>query len=156
MQSERKQNRPKMTTERETIWEVLTFKICLLILVVISAGEGGGKSTALPYELEMGFEENMTRPELMLLKFKAQRQPIIPAGSWDKNPIVQHTEIWCCWLLLISFYWKEKKRNREKDQQGNPKLLGSPARFQHRGSASGKETAGKLNSKNVGKTDIWK
>ena len=43
MQSERKQNRPEMTTERETIWEVLTFKICLLILVAISAGEGGEK-----------------------------------------------------------------------------------------------------------------
>ena len=33
-----------MTTERETIWEVLTFKICLFILVAISAGEGGEKT----------------------------------------------------------------------------------------------------------------
>lgn len=44
-----------MTTERETIWEVLTFKICLLILVVISAGEGGEKTQPercllLPYK----------------------------------------------------------------------------------------------------------
>lgn len=30
-----------MTTERETIWDVLTFQICLFILVVIFAGEGG-------------------------------------------------------------------------------------------------------------------
>lgn len=68
----------------------------------------------------------MSRPELMLLKFKVQRQPIIPAGSWDKNPIVQHAEIWCCLLLLISFYWKGKK-SREKDQQGNPKLFSQPS-----------------------------
>lgn len=32
-----------MTAERETIWEVLTFKICLGTVVEIPAGEGGSK-----------------------------------------------------------------------------------------------------------------
>lgn len=82
----------------------------------------------------------------MLLKFKVQRQLIIPAGSWDKNPIVQHAEIWCCSLLLISFYWKGKKQGEGSTRK--PKAL-QPAQlaFNTRGSASGKETAGKLNSK---------
>lgn len=66
MQSERKQNRPEMTTERETIWEVLTFKICLLILVVISAGKGGGRKQPeqcllLPYKGNLKWDFKGTR-----------------------------------------------------------------------------------------------
>lgn len=89
----------------------------------------------------------MTRAELMPLKFKVQRQPIIPAGSWDKNPMVQHAEIWCCSLLLISFDWKgRKKKIKKKDQEGNSKLFGNSA-AQLAFNTHGKETASKLNSK---------
>lgn len=97
----------------------------------------------------------------MLLKFKVQRQPIIPASSWDKNQIMQHTAIRCCSLLSISFYWRGKKRTNS--QQGNQNLFSNPAcplAFNTSSSASNKETAGKLCAEfpklKTNKKEIWK
>lgn len=63
----------------------------------------------------------------MPLKFKVQRQPIIPAGSWDKNPMVQHAEIWCCSLLLISFDWKGRKKKNKEGSRKKLKALWQPS-----------------------------
>lgn len=91
----------------------------------------------------------------MLLKFKVQRRPIIPAGSWDKNPIVQHAELWCCSLLLISFYWKGKKTGRRINKETQSSSA-SPARFQHPRLSKRKGNRWQTELENIGKTEIWR
>lgn len=95
----------------------------------------------------------------MLLKFKVQRQPIIPASSWDKNPIVQHTEIWCCLLLLISFYWKGKKKKGEgstRKPKALPQLRQLSSLSTHAAQQAERKPLANRTQKHRKKIEIWR
>lgn len=92
----------------------------------------------------------MTRPELMLLKFKVQREPIIPARSWDKNPIVQHRDLVLLSaidFLLLEGEKKKRKKKGRRIKEETQSFLSAQLAFNTHGSASRKETAGNLNPK---------
>lgn len=80
----------------------------------------------------------------MLLKFTVQRQAIITAGSWDKNPIVHGTAIWCCYRFPFI-----GGRKRANGQQGNQNLSGNPACplvFDTSSSVSDKKTTNRIHT----------